>query len=486
MELYLLLDDDEFSKFDSCYDQSLAEYTYGNFTLYLIGKKRSDYNNISEEELLNSINKKFMIRRHAYNPDIIGSSDKYIKVNHNTKNKSNSFSLGNSDVIIIIENYVKKIITNYKGLMILKDHFNKIINVDSGYTRIYDDNGKLISNKIEYHNFDKIQPTIVTAVTSNITYQNTSRLVKSAVYNGHDIILEDKTKSWNGFGTKVDLLIKGLNLCNDDIVILIDSTDTFINSPYLLDKYLSMSCDVVVSGELELWYYNNGNTKKYLDQELSWFEKVSSGKYPYPNAGFFMGKVKYLKYLMNYMKGCNDDQYETINILYDHKHTYKQGKFYINSTDDLFTMCIDTENKLIATLARYYSTVPHNSTINNFSYDKLISHDINQNIKMLCDKAANTDFVDWGFKREYRTYRVELLYEYDIKMGRYKYKDNLCAPAAFHYPNKNNQVFDLMFSQVYDENQSPSKSKTCYSWTILTVAISLVLLIFFILFIMFA
>lgn len=390
----------------------------------------------------------------------------------------NLITYSESDAIIIVENRIKKIIVNEKGLNLVLNHIDELLKVNSSNKRIILDNYITITNKVEYYNLDINNVTIVAAVTKEISYRNVSRLVKSAAYNGYALILEDRNEKWRGFGTKIKCLLKGLQSLDDSsIAILIDSTDTFITRPDLLEVYKKFGSDIVVSGERKLWYNNKNKSLKYPESDIeNFFKNNIKGRDIFPNAGFFMGKVKYLKSILEQISNCDDDQYAFINLLYESKKI-SNNKIYIGN----ILVSVDTESQLIGTIANYL--VKEKQDISPSNYSKLFLPGSRSEIYDFATKAAYSNPTKRINDILYRGYRIELDYKYDLD----GYRIGNVYPGSFHYPNKNNDVFNLMYAQVYDDIipiSSNSENSSMWYWIIL--AVILVLIIVSILFIVYA
>lgn len=412
---------------------------------------------------------------------------KYKRIIHKLENDDYNFdtlqypknliTYSKSQIIIIVENGVKRIIVNSDGLNILMHYIDEILKVNSSYKRIMLKNYKTISNKVEYYNLDNYVGNVISAVTREISKKQVSRLVKSATYNGYRVILEDKNDKWKNFGTKITCLLKGLKyLEDDDIAILIDGTDTFINTPDLVDNYKKFGTDIVVSGERKLWY-NNKKLKYDYDIVKDFFTKNIKGRDIFPNAGFFMGKVKSLKEALQPLSNCVDDQYEFITLLYEARNTLSNGKLFINN--GTISVSIDTKSKLIGTISNYL--VDKKKDVSQADYSKLFLPGSRIEVYDLSINASKSIPIKRGNITKYRGERLEFQYNYDVN----GYRIGKTYPAAFHYPNKNNDIFNLMYAQVYDDTTSVSNEDTSM-WNYVIFVFFILLITFSILFLIYA
>ena len=136
---------------------------------------------------------------------------------------------------------------------------------------------------------------------------------------------------WKGNITKIVRLVDIISKYNnDDIFIFIDAFDVLINSNYdeIIEKFKSYNCDILVGTELNC--YPGGFKKK--------FDKITpnDSKSKYPNSGGYMGYVKQLKHLLNWI---NENR---------HREKSDQAcffKYYISNHEKV-NIKLDTQSKI--------------------------------------------------------------------------------------------------------------------------------------------
>ena len=164
------------------------------------------------------------------------------------------------------------------------------------------------------------QVKVLTVATKEVTPSVYERWEISAKHFGYNYELLGTKQAWKGFGTKIELYRERLQSVTEPYTLLCDCTDLFFCGPAieLLDKFTIAQKEIVVGGELEL-YYPNG--KHHVHTIKSFFEANKKSPQCFPNSGFIFGKTHLVKKLMDLHLGYSDNQAACFDTIFENKMT---------------------------------------------------------------------------------------------------------------------------------------------------------------------
>jgi len=165
-----------------------------------------------------------------------------------------------------------------------------------------------------------INPNIklLTIATREISKSAYEKWEKTAQHYGYDYEIIGQDTSWKGFGTKLKLYYQKLQTVTEPYTVIADCTDLFFcgSSDELYDKFINYGKDLIVGGELELYYPGGKYNKNLL---TSYFQLIKESPQSYPNSGFIMGTTESVRKLMEINQEYHDDQVACIDTIYENK-----------------------------------------------------------------------------------------------------------------------------------------------------------------------
>lgn len=216
---------------------------------------------------------------------------------------------------------------------------------------------------------------VITVATKNITKSAYQRWENTAIHYGYNYEIVGRNTEWKGFNTKIRLYYEKLLQITEPYAVLADCTDVFFCAPAdeLYEKISKIQTDIVVGGELELYYPEKKGGKYSREQLTTAFTQRALSHFIYPNSGFLIGKTEALRKLLSYHLDYHDDQVACIDSMYQ----------------ELVPMTLDYDTNIIGNVPNYQ------------------------------DRPAVKCF------------------EYDKTVGRYRNRETGEYPIAFHFPGKN-------------------------------------------------
>ncbi|CAH6418210.1 Bacterial protein of unknown function (HtrL_YibB) [uncultured virus] len=159
---------------------------------------------------------------------------------------------------------------------------------------------------------------LLTVATKEIPEQLYYCWESTAKYYGYDYSVVGRDKRWAGFGTKIRIFYDALKTICTPYVVMTDCVDAFLtgSSDELYDKFLALEVDLIVGGEMQMYYPGGRNDSKSVRAYMDSIKESSQG---YPNSGFLMGKTSEMLKLMELHLSYNDDQGACFDTIYNHK-----------------------------------------------------------------------------------------------------------------------------------------------------------------------
>jgi hypothetical protein len=165
-----------------------------------------------------------------------------------------------------------------------------------------------------------INPNIklLTVATKEINKSSYEKWELTANHYGYNYEIIGRNDSWRGFGTKLKLYNQKLQNVTEPYTVLTDCTDLFFcgSSTELYDKFIQSGKDLIIGGELELYYPGGKHNKDHIRTH---FESIKESPQAYPNSGFIMGKTENVRKLMEINQEYIDDQAACFDTIYENK-----------------------------------------------------------------------------------------------------------------------------------------------------------------------
>jgi len=181
------------------------------------------------------------------------------------------------------------------------------------------------------------QLKVLAVATREIAPSEFSRWEATALQFGYNYEIIGRDMQWKGFNTKIRLCQDKLQSVNEPYTLITDCTDVFFcgSSSEILNKFISLDKDVIVGGEMEMYY--PGKTDKPTIEKF--FENIRKSPQSFPNGGFILGKTDKLLELMTMNIEYSDDQASYFDTIHQNK----------------FPLAIDYDTTLIANIANYHN-----------------------------------------------------------------------------------------------------------------------------------
>lgn len=157
---------------------------------------------------------------------------------------------------------------------------------------------------------------IVTVATKEVPIEKISLLIQTLHLHKYPYLLLGRDDTWRGHFMNIEYAVKALTWINNKhkckYVAFIDSIDTFFcHGPEILLKKMGVH-DSIICGA-EYWFsYKDEKGRDINNEELkSFFRKIWEGGnhktlFPYPNAGFIMGRREELLEYYSKRDGFDD------------------------------------------------------------------------------------------------------------------------------------------------------------------------------------
>jgi hypothetical protein len=197
---------------------------------------------------------------------------------------------------------------------------------------------------------------VLSVATKNITDDKIEKWRKSLEYYGYPYKLLSRDKEWSGFNMKINDVLEELENIDTDVVVITDCTDLFFTAPSdeLLQKFINSQKDVIIGGEMDL-FYSKG---KYPRNKVKGFlENRTNEKQKFPNGGFLIGKRPALIRLLDKVKDYKDDQAAYIDVI------------YTNALPDLL-IDVDSKSEYVGNLPKYGWFGWNKKAFHMLKYDK--------------------------------------------------------------------------------------------------------------------
>lgn len=265
---------------------------------------------------------------------------------------------------------------------------------------------------------------LLTIATREVSRSAFERWESTAKYYGYNYEILGQSESWKGFNTKIRTYYDKLRVTTEPYTVLTDCTDVFFcgSSTELYDKFILSGEDIIIGGELEVYYPGGKHDKELIKAH---FESFKQSAQAFPNSGFIMGKTNSLVKLMEIHLNYSDDQVACFDTIFENKAN----------------ISIDYNTTLVGNVPNYH------------------------------DKPASfRKAVDY--------------FIFDSKIGRYKNVNNDETPVVLHFPGKNWQVMHEFYTVSQHDNinlQSANSSQT--GWIFLAIIIAIIIIILFVIFI---
>lgn len=257
---------------------------------------------------------------------------------------------------------------------------------------------------------------LLTVATKEISPSSYERWETTARHYGYNYEILGRNESWKGFRTKTILYNQRVKTITEPYTILTDCLDLFFigSSHEIFDKFIKSGKDVIIGGEMEIWYIKG----KYDKHEIkSFFSTLANGNtQAYPNSGFIMGKTEVIRKLMEINVSHEDDQAACFETIYENK----------------LPLSIDYDTSIIANVPNYKE-----------NYEKAVKN-----------------------------------FEFDDKLKRYRNKHSNELPVVLHFPGKNMQVMQEFYviSQPDLATQSNTTTTTNTGWILIGVVLLLIII----------
>lgn len=268
---------------------------------------------------------------------------------------------------------------------------------------------------------------VLTVATKNLAKSAYQRWENTARHYGYNYEVLGQDTAWQGFQTKIRLYYEALSKTNEPYSVLVDSTDVFFcgSADELMAKLVNRTADIIIGGELELYYPEKKGGKFTREQLTAFFTNLANNsKFAYPNSGFIVGTTTALRELM-------------------HIHLEE------NYQDDQVA-CIDSMYRKILPITLDY----------------------------------NTSIV--GNVPNYGTREHVKCFEYDKRYKRYRNRDTSEYPIAFHFPGKNwhamQEFYNISQSDAFTTELVTAGSSTNAGYIFVGICIVLIVLLLFVVF----
>ena len=191
---------------------------------------------------------------------------------------------------------------------------------------------------------------LLAIATKEVPQSAFQRWEATAKYYGYDYEILGRDKSWEGFRSKTTIFCDKLKEVTAPYVVLTDCLDVFMtgSSDELYEKFLLENKDVIVGGELMMWYPKGNNDPTKVRE---YFEAIKEGPQFFPNMGFIMGKTSEMLKLITLHLPYDDDQGACFDTMYENK----------------FPVSIDYRTSLVGNIPNYRDYAE--AAINYFEYD---------------------------------------------------------------------------------------------------------------------
>lgn len=157
----------------------------------------------------------------------------------------------------------------------------------------------------------------ITLATREIHESQYRNWENTARYYGYNYEIIGRLDKWDGFKSKIKHFNDALQTITEPYTILTDCTDLFFtgSADEAYEKFVSTGKDIIVGGELQMWYPNG---KYHKNTIKDFFFNLSNGAgQAYPNTGFLMGKTESLRRLMAININQKDDQAACFDTIYE-------------------------------------------------------------------------------------------------------------------------------------------------------------------------
>ena len=193
---------------------------------------------------------------------------------------------------------------------------------------------------------------LLTIATKNVGPDAYRKWETTAKHFGYNYELLGRDENWGGWSTKTRLFYERLKTVTQPYTALTDCTDLFIcgSSSELYDTFISLNTDLIIGGELKLWYHQ-GKYKRDTIEE--YFKSIRKSPQAFPNAGFVMGKTEKLLHLMELHLDYKDDQAASIDTIYENKNP----------------LSIDYHTSVIGNVPNYHTS--NHESIGYFEFDPI-------------------------------------------------------------------------------------------------------------------
>lgn len=166
-----------------------------------------------------------------------------------------------------------------------------------------------------------VEPRVksLTLATKEINPLAYAKWETTSDYYGYNYEIIGRNRPWKGFGTKIKAFHDRLQTVTEPYAVLTDATDLYFCGPAmeLHDKFVKLGVDVIVSGEMNM-YYPGG----HYDHEVirQFFEGIQESEQRFPNSGFIMGKTESLKKMLELHLEYSDDQGPCFDTIFENRH----------------------------------------------------------------------------------------------------------------------------------------------------------------------